>query len=121
VGRVRVIDIGLPLGVSTESCSTLSALDSIKKPRSSHTEKRQQGRVLIVGGSESMPGAVIMNTAAALQAGAGLVTTCLPNSVRARAAVAYPEAMWNGLSTNLSGAILPRKIFQNLVNKKMFY
>jgi NAD(P)H-hydrate repair Nnr-like enzyme with NAD(P)H-hydrate dehydratase domain len=53
-----------------------------------------------------MPGAVIMNTAAALQAGGGLVTTCLPNSIRARATIAYPEAMWNGLLTNKSGTIL---------------
>lgn len=118
VGRIRVIDIGLPLGVSTDSCSTLSALGPIKKPRSSNTEKRQQGRILIVGGSQSMPGAVIMNTAAALQAGGGLVTTCLPHSIRARAAVAYPEAMWNGLSTNTSGVILPPKNLSKLLKLK---
>ncbi len=118
VGRIRVIDIGLPLGVSTDSCSTLSALDPIKKPRSANTEKRQQGRILIVGGSQSMPGAVIMNTAAALQAGGGLVTTCLPQSIRARAAVAYPEAMWNGLSTNTAGVILPPKNLSKLLKNK---
>lgn len=118
VGRIRVIDIGLPLGVGTDSCSTLSALDPIKKPRSSNTEKRQQGRILIVGGSQSMPGAVIMNTAAALQAGGGLVTTCLPQSIRARAAVAYPEAMWNGLSTNTSGVMLPPKNLSKLFKQK---
>jgi len=118
VGRLRVIDIGLPLGISTESCSTLSALDVIKKPRNSQTEKRQQGRVLIVGGSQSMPGAVIMNTAAALQAGGGLVTTCLPQSVRARAAVAYPEAMWNGLPTHHSGVIIPPKNLPKFLKQK---
>ena len=118
VGRIRVIDIGLPLGVSTDSCSTLAALDPIKKPRSSNTEKRQQGRVLIVGGSQSMPGAVIMNTAAALQAGGGLVTTCLPQSIRARAAVAYPEAMWDGLSVNTAGVILPPKNLSKVLKQK---
>jgi NAD(P)H-hydrate epimerase len=96
----------------------LSALDPIKKPRNSQTEKRQQGRVLIVGGSQSMPGAVIMNTAAALQAGSGLVTTCLPQSVRARAAVAYPEAMWNGLNTNTSGVIQPPQNLNKLFKQK---
>ena len=118
VGRVRVIDIGLPLGVDTDSCSTMSALDPIKKPRNSQTEKRQQGRVLIVGGSQSMPGAVIMNTAAALQAGGGLVTTCLPQSVRARAAVTYPEAMWNGLNTNTSGVVQPPQNLNKLFKQK---
>ena len=118
VGRIRVIDIGLPLGVSTDSCSTLAALDPVKKPRSSNTEKRQQGRILIVGGSQSMPGAVIMNTAAALQAGGGLVTTCLPQSIRARAAVAYPEAMWDGLSVNTAGVILPPKNLSKVLKQK---
>jgi NAD(P)H-hydrate epimerase len=52
-----------------------------------------------------MPGAVLMNTAAALRAGVALVTTCLPESVRAKAAVAYPEAMWRGLRTERDGRI----------------
>jgi len=118
VGRIRVVDIGLPFGVGVDTCSTLSALDPIKKPRRANTEKRQQGRILIVGGSQSMPGAVIMNTAAALQAGGGLVTTCLPQSIRARAAVAYPEAMWNGLTTNTSGVILPPKNLSKFLKNK---
>ena len=118
VGRIRVVDIGLPFGVGVDTCSTLAALDPIKKPRSANTEKRQQGRILIVGGSQSMPGAVIMNTAAALQAGGGLVTTCLPQSIRARAAVAYPEAMWNGLTTNSSGVISPPKNLSKVLENK---
>jgi NAD(P)H-hydrate epimerase len=65
-----------------------------------------------------MPGAVIMNTAAALQAGGGLVTTCLPQSIRARAAVAYPESMWNGLTTNTSGVILTPKNLSNILKNK---
>ena len=52
-----------------------------------------------------MPGAVLMNTAAALRAGVALVTTCLPESVRAKAAVAYPEAMWRGLRTGSDGYV----------------
>jgi NAD(P)H-hydrate epimerase len=46
-----------------------------------------------------------MNTAAALRSGAALVTTCLPESVRAKAAVAYPEAMWRGMLTSKDGAL----------------
>ena len=65
-----------------------------------------------------MPGAVIMNTAAALQAGGGLVTTCLPQSIRARAAVAYPEAMWDGLSVNTAGVILPPKNLPKVLKQK---
>ena len=105
VGRLRVLDIGLPLGETEEACVTSAALAPLTRPRRARSDKRHQGRLLIVGGSERMPGAVIMNTAAALRSGAALVTTCLPESVRAKAAVAYPEAMWRGLSTGKDGTL----------------
>ena len=105
VGRLRVIDLGLPLGETDEACVTAAALAPLRRPRRASSDKRQQGRVLVVGGSDRMPGAVLMNTAAALRSGAALVTTCLPESVRAKAAVAYPEAMWRGLTTGRNGVI----------------
>ena len=105
VGRLRVLDIGLPLGETEEACVTATSLNLLRRPRRARSDKRHQGRLLIVGGSERMPGAVIMNTAAALSSGAALVTTCLPESVRAKAAVAYPEAMWRGLSTGKDGTL----------------
>jgi NAD(P)H-hydrate epimerase len=105
VGRLRVLDIGLPLGETEEACVTGTALAPLTRPRRARSDKRHQGRLLIVGGSERMPGAVIMNTAAALRSGAALVTTCLPESIRAKAAVAYPEAMWRGLSTGKDGTL----------------
>jgi hydroxyethylthiazole kinase-like uncharacterized protein yjeF len=105
VGRLRVIDIGLPLGETEEACVTAASLALLRKPRRARSDKRHQGRILIIGGSERMPGAVLMNTASALRSGAALVTTCLPESVRAKAAVAYPEAMWRGLRTGKDGAL----------------
>ncbi len=110
VGRIRVADIGLPLAETAEACSTHLALAPLQKPRSAQTEKRRQGRVLIIGGSEAMPGAVIMNTAATLQSGAGLTTTALPQSIQAKASVAYPEAMWHGLSTDKHGAVSSKNL-----------
>ena len=105
VGRLRVLDIGLPLGETEEACVTAESLAPLRRPRRARSDKRHQGKLLIVGGSDRMPGAVLMNTAAALRAGAALVTTCLPESVRAKAAVAYPEAMWSGLSTGSDGCV----------------
>ena len=105
VGRLRVLDIGLPLGETEEACVTARALAPLLRPRRPRSDKRHHGRLLIVGGSDRMPGAVLMNTAAALRSGAALVTTCLPESVRAKAAVAYPEAMWRGLRTDRDGLI----------------
>ena len=105
VGRLRVLDIGLPLGETEEACVTAESLAPLRRPRRARSDKRNQGKLLIVGGSDRMPGAVLMNTAAALRAGAALVTTCLPESVRAKAAVAYPEAMWSGLRTGSDGCV----------------
>ena len=107
VGRLRVLDIGLPLGETEEACVTTSALAPLRRPRRARSDKRHQGRLLIVGGSDRMPGAVLMNTHAALRSGAALVTTCLPESVRAKAAVAFPEAMWSGLRTGRDGSVAP--------------
>ena len=116
-GRLRVIDIGLPGKSGTEACATPHALDALRKFRPANTEKRQQGRVLIVAGSQAMPGAALMNTAAALQGGAGLVTTCLPRKIQARAAVAYPEAMWRGLETTAAGTLAEQPNPATLTNK----
>lgn len=116
-GRVRVIDIGLPGKSGAEACATSHALASLRKLRPANTEKRQQGRVLIVAGSQAMPGAALMNTAAALQGGAGLVTTCLPRAIQTRAAVAYPEAMWRGLETNAAGTLTEQPHLAAFANK----
>ena len=105
VGRLRVLDIGLPLGETEEACVTATSLAPLRRPRRARSDKRHQGRLLIVGGSDRMPGAVLMNTAAALRSGAALVTTCLPASVRSKAAVAYPEAMWRGLRAERDGRL----------------
>lgn len=105
VGRLRVIDLGLPFAGGTEMCATDAALAPLRRPRAADTEKRRQGRLLIVGGSEDFPGAVLMNTLAALRAGAGLVTTALPRALVPRAATAMPEAMWRGLPTDRRGTL----------------
>lgn len=93
-GRIRVADLGLPLRPETESCATARVLAPLAAARDARSEKRRQGRVLIVGGSAGMPGAVVMNTRACLEAGAGLVSVVAPAGLQARASLALPEAMW---------------------------
>lgn len=103
-GRIRVADIGLPLGLGEARCATNGALEPLRALRAAHTEKRAQGRLLIVGGSRDMPGAVVMNTEAALRAGAGLVTVAAPSAIHAHAALALPEAMWIAVASSKRGA-----------------
>jgi len=104
-GRVRVADLGLPLGETEESAAQPALLRPLGRPRAAGTDKRHQGRALVIGGSDGMPGAALMNVRAALQAGAALVTAVVPASVRATAATTTPEAMWDAFRTSRTGAL----------------
>ncbi len=50
------------------------------KPRSSDSHKGNFGKVLFVGGSQSMPGAISLAAMSAVRSGAGLVTVATPKS-----------------------------------------
>jgi hydroxyethylthiazole kinase-like uncharacterized protein yjeF len=112
-GRVRFIDLGFfppglaarraaaPLGrvLTTEVLAPLGAL------RPSRSDKRSYGHLLILGGSRSYPGAVLMNALAALHSGAGLVTVLVPASLAPGFAARAPEAMWVGWPETASGGL----------------
>ncbi len=73
--------------------------------RKAQSDKRSFGHCLILAGSRRMPGAALMATRAALQAGAGLVTTFCPESVGLSLAGSAPEAMWHPVPTNHDGGL----------------
>lgn len=50
-----MIDLGLPYPPAAETCATLEALASLRGPRDARTDKRHQGRLLIVGGPTTFP------------------------------------------------------------------
>jgi len=107
-GRIRVVDIEIPLKAEGKRCATRNVLGRLTSPRDARTDKRAQGRVLIVGGSHTMPGAVIMNTEATLRSGAGLVTVAVPSTIHAKAALTLPEAMW--IPLKLGQTSLPAEV-----------
>jgi ADP-dependent NAD(P)H-hydrate dehydratase len=59
--------------------------------------KRSRGQVLVVGGSPSTPGAVMLAGLAALRVGAGVLSLAVAESVRVAVAAAVPEAAVYGL------------------------
>lgn len=73
-GDIEVVSIGIGGGHETE----FSALEDTALPRliarSPDVHKGALGRVLIVGGSSSMPGAALLAAMGALRAGAGIVS-----------------------------------------------
>ena len=66
-------------------------------------DKEVRGHLLIVAGSEEMPGAIVLAATAALRAGAGKLTLATGASVAAQVAIAMPEARVIGLNETAQG------------------
>jgi NAD(P)H-hydrate epimerase len=82
-GDVRVIEIGIPPGAPVEADAGLigdAVLDAVPR-RAADSTKFSSGHVLVVGGSTGLTGAPCMAAEAAMRAGAGYVTCCVPASL----------------------------------------
>ena len=97
-GRVRYLDLGFfeertraEVKARILAPQLLSHADALR-PVSS--DKRSYGHLLIVAGSRSMPGALLMTVQSALRSGVGLVTVVAPESVSTTCCTQAPEAMW---------------------------
>jgi hydroxyethylthiazole kinase-like uncharacterized protein yjeF len=73
---------------------------------SSDADKEQRGRVLIVGGSREIPGAILLAANAALHAGAGKVLIATGSSIALQMAIAVPESRVISLPENAEGSIM---------------
>lgn len=71
-------------------------------------DKEDRGRVLVIGGSREMPGAVILAATAALRAGAGKLQIATARSIAPVVASEVPEARVFALPETRSGGIDPR-------------
>lgn len=86
IGRLEVVDIGLPdqvmadLGVEQELLDEPS-LKGLLKPRSREGHKGDYGHTLILAGSIGKTGAAALAAMAAVRTGSGLVTLAVPESL----------------------------------------
>lgn len=83
-GELETIDIGVPRGAPSEASIGLidaSILDELPQRLASGT-KFTSGHVLVAGGSLGLTGAPAMAARAAMRAGAGYVTACVPASLQ---------------------------------------
>lgn len=97
-GRVVVSDIGLPPESIPDSDEvgeyvTLDLARRLYRPLPVSAHKGNAGRVLVIAGSESMPGAAALVCGAAMRSGAGLVYLYAPASVRNLVIGANPEVV----------------------------
>jgi ADP-dependent NAD(P)H-hydrate dehydratase / NAD(P)H-hydrate epimerase len=99
-GEVRTLDIGIPRGAPVEADAGLidPSVLALLPRRGPSSTKFSSGHVLVAGGSRGLTGAPLMAAHAAMRAGAGYVTACVPASVQAiLAAGGLPELMTRGL------------------------
>lgn len=73
------------------------------RPEKGH--KGTFGKVLIIGGSVGMSGAVCLSSVSALRSGSGLVTAAMPRSIQSIVATHEPSVMTIGLSTDADGRL----------------
>jgi ADP-dependent NAD(P)H-hydrate dehydratase / NAD(P)H-hydrate epimerase len=79
-GEVEVVDIGLEQGETRHRRVSRAIVDLVPR-RGQADNKYTAGAVLVVGGSPGMTGAPSLTAEAALRAGAGIVTACVPRSL----------------------------------------
>lgn len=109
-GRIRYVDIGF-FDAPTQfdgSAIRIARPDILRFAtalRPAISDKRTFGHLFIVAGSRKYPGAAMLATRAALRAGAGLVSSFVPESLAPSFAAAEPSAIWVGCPEDESGAI----------------
>lgn len=74
-------------------------------PRSPESHKGNFGRVLLIGGSRGMSGAIALAGMAAVKAGAGLVQLAVPEPCLGEVAAPFPAYMTLGLPSDRCGRI----------------
>jgi NAD(P)H-hydrate epimerase len=91
-GEVEVVDIGLAQTETRHRRVTEELLESVPR-RGRRDNKYTAGSVLVVGGSTGYTGAPSMTAEAAMRAGAGIVTVCVPEPLNGVFELRLVEAM----------------------------
>lgn len=103
IGELRTGSIGLPPEMHLPGIAELiqpNMIAELLPKRTLNSHKGTFGKVLIVAGSSSFPGAALLAALAALRAGAGLVTIATTRELMPIYASALPEATYLLLSDN---------------------
>ena len=80
-----------------------AALDDHPLPKIEAGDKDSHGRILIIAGSRSVPGAALLAAHGAMRAGAGKLQIATTASVAPHLAIAMPEAMVLGFAEDDDG------------------
>lgn len=113
-GRVRFLELDMfsdqPTGDCIHFVASSNAHKAINGIRPSSSDKRSYGHGLVLAGSAYMPGAAVMATRGALNAGIGLATVFTPGRFYHYIAGAVPEAMWCPVPLKTDGTLDPEAV-----------
>jgi len=104
IGEWKAVDISVPISIVDDLKIDMPKIITNQLGKSSvparpkHGHKGTFGHTLILGGSRQFVGAPIFSAKAALNAGAGLVTLAVPESIYPMAAAQNPESLFLPLS-----------------------
>ena len=109
-GEIWVGDIGAGTRQMDEArtgCELLTpeSTQRLMPRRTRDAHKGDAGRVLVIGGSRGMSGAVAMASHASLQIGAGLCLAAVPDAILDTVAASVLEAITHPLACNEKGAL----------------
>jgi NAD(P)H-hydrate epimerase len=109
-GQLKIIDIGIPPHVAAKiGCRQhLITPGSLKKAipqRPATAHKGRTGHLVVLAGSPGKTGAAALTAAAAMRAGAGLVTLGIPKSLNPLLETMVTEAMTVGMPETADGAL----------------
>lgn len=98
-GKVITLDIGIPKALIKEKGSDIYHIEKhdmtkLLPDRSIQSNKGTYGKVLCVGGSQNMSGAICMAAYSALKSGCGMITCAVPQSIRQTVATNILESMY---------------------------
>lgn len=98
-GEWETVDIGIPRGVFERIAASRAmwGAGDVRRTlprRSGSSHKGSHGKGLLVAGSSAMTGAPVMAASAALRAGAGLLTTAVPDAIHPVVASQVTEATY---------------------------
>lgn len=101
VGRMSVVDIGIPETIYREMglkvhWITEKEVGPLFRPRENSAHKGDFGHLLLIGGSASKPGAILLAGRAALRTGAGRVTVALPEKAFRKSPLLPPFSKGGG-------------------------
>jgi len=111
-GKLCIAPLALPvidtaLLVDAPFLQTLADVRSVLPSRVQHrnANKGSHGRVLVIAGSDAMPGAALLTLGASMHAGAGYATLISTKSVCHLAAATLPEAIYVAVESEPSGTL----------------